>query len=251
MITIHGRLAKYGEIWFDDDPPPDPRVDILRYRLRRSPLARGTWTPFRSLVSDLSEDADTIMSRFGGTNRYKIKRADSKDGLKGEFITRPAEQLANFCDFYDGFAAQKKLPPSYRRGLRAACAADKLVLSAASHAGVRIVWHAYVRSGATAALLHSASHYRVRADIDRAVVGRANRWLHWQDMLAFRAMGVFHYDCGGLFDDESVSAQASVNNFKREFGGRTVEAYNCTMPISIRGRLYTALRSVVGAGESG
>jgi len=49
------------------------------------------------------------------------------------------------------------------------------------------VWHAYILSGRTARLLHSGSCFRNREAHYRALVGRANRWLHWKDMLQLKA----------------------------------------------------------------
>lgn len=243
MITIKGRFATYGEIWFDEQPPSGAAVDILTFRLRPTPVDGTLCTRFLSLVSDLSIDAEALMAQFGSTNRYKIKRAAARDQLTFEFTQDAAPYLEEFCLFYDEFATQKKLQESYRRALSAACASGQLVLSAASCEGRRLVWHAYIKWDATAALLHSASHFRDKDGVDRALVGRANRWLHWRDMLAFKEAGVRTYDWGGMFDDESVPGQASINNFKREFGGRPVEAYNCTTPRSLKGRIYVALRN--------
>ena len=242
MITIKGRFLTYGELWFDETPPARPVVDVIRFRLRPAPLDADTCSVFLSLVTDLSVDDAAIMASFGSTNRYKVKRADSKDGLLAEFMPQPESRLDDFCRFYDEFAQQKTLEGSYRRGLLASRSAGKLVLTAASREGARIVWHAYIRSGNSAALLHSASHFRGKDNADRAVVGRANRWLHWRDMLAFKAAGVVSYDWGGMFEDESIPEQASINGFKREFGGRPHRAYDCDMPVSIKGRAYLTLR---------
>ena len=242
MIIIKGRFASFGEVWFDEQPPERPPVDVLTFRLRSLPVEPRASTPFNSLVSDLAADESAIMASFGSTNRYKVKRADSKDGLTSEFMPQPQPHLDDFCGFYDEFAHQKTLTGSYRRGLAAACAAGQLVLSAATRNGERIVWHAYIRSDSRAALLHSASHFRSKDSAERALVGRANRWLHWRDMLAFKQMGLVAYDWGGMFDDETPIEHASINNFKREFGGRPHCAYNCDMPVSGRGRAYLALR---------
>jgi hypothetical protein len=242
MITIKGRFLTYGELWFDEAPPAQPVVDIIRFRLRPAPVDVNACSLFLSLVSDLSVDDGTIMASFGSTNRYKVKRADSKDGLNAEFMPQPKAHLEEFCRFYDAFAQQKTLEASYRRGLLASWSAGKLVLTAASREGERIVWHAYIRSGTSAALLHSASHFRGKDSAGRALVGRANRWLHWRDMLAFKEAGVVSYDWGGMFEDESVPEQASINAFKREFGGRAHRAYDCAMPVSIKGRAYLTLR---------
>ena len=78
---------------------------------------------------------------------------------------------------------------------------------------------------------------------DRALVGRANRWLHWQDMLRFKRMGMKRYDWGGLFEDESVPERAGLNRFKKDFGGQPVRTYDCTVPVTIKGSIWLPLRN--------
>ena len=245
MITIKGRFATYGEVWFDEEPPAAPAVDVLTFRGRRAPLGREDSSPFSSLVHDLTLDPEALLATFDGTARYEVRRAQSRDRLDAEFITAPRAALDAFCDFYDVFARRKGLPQSYRRSLEAMCDAGKLVLTAASRDGERLVWHAYVTDGRTVALLHSASHFRSASGASRALLGRANRWLHWRDMLAFRQRGVGTYDWGGLFEDESVPEQASINRFKRRFGGRPHRAYTCVAMLTARGRAYRVVRIVL------
>ncbi|HEX2829572.1 MAG TPA: hypothetical protein VHP37_24720 [Burkholderiales bacterium] len=245
MITIKGRFATYGEVWFDEDPPAAPAVDVLTFRGRCAPLGDEAWSPFSSLVHDLTVDPEKLFATFDSTARYEVRRAQSRDRLSTEFFTDPGAALDGFCAFYDVFARHKGLPPSYRRALRATCDAGRLVLTSASRDGSPLVWHAYVTDGRTAALLHSASHFRAASAANRALLGRANRWLHWRDMLGFKDMGVATYDWGGLFDDESVPEQASVNRFKRRFGGRPHRAYTAVAMLTVKGRAYRAVRSMV------
>ena len=240
MITIKGRFATYGEIWFDEEPPPAPDVDVLTFRGRPEPLEGEGWLPFLTLVHDLSDDPERLMATFDPTVRNEIRRADAKDALGAELITAPRRELDAFCAFYDEFARQKSLAPAYRRGLESMCDAGRLMLSRARCNGRTLVWHAYVVSGGTAALLHSASHFRNMSNAARARVARANRWLHWRDMLAFKEMGLATYDWGGLFEDEAAPAHASVNSFKRRFGGRPHRAYTCVTLLTMKGRAYRA-----------
>lgn len=242
MIRIDGRVARYGEVWFDEPVPHDPTVDILTFRQRSHPIADRPCTPFLSLVNDLSLDENGVFAGFGNTNRYKIKRAESKDGLQADFLADPRPRLEEFSAFYDAFARQKAIEPCYRRGLDAACDAGQLVLTFATHDGNELVWHAYVTYGDSVALFYSASHFRGKERADRALLGRANRWLHWRDMLGFKQMGLSRYDWGGLFEDESVAERAGINNFKREFGGRPICTYNCRFAVTGRGRAYLAAR---------
>lgn len=245
MILINGRLASYAELWFDEERPRTVAADVLIFRQRPEPLDGGTCTPFLTLVNDLSIDEARIMAGLHNTNRYKIRRAETKDGLEAAFVTDPLERLDEFCDYYDAFAREKSVRPSYRRGLAAASAARQLVLTSASRGGEPLVWHAYVVYGKRAALLHSASHFRGKENADRAARGRANRWLHWRDMLSFRQMGLRQYDWGGLFDDETSAEHASINRFKSEFGGRREQTYECTLPLTAKGRLYLLARGTL------
>jgi hypothetical protein len=241
MIRIEGRAVTYGEVWFDEPIPPAPDVDILKIRLRPMPLERHACTLFLSLLSDLTADEQTLFAGFGGTNRYKIKRAQDRDRLAHCFITTPAADLDTFCAFYDAFAQQKGLMTSYRRGLWAACSAGRLILSSASRDGLTLVWHAYITDHKMATLLHTASHFRGLDTDRRALIARANRWLHWRDMLSLKALGHERLCWGGMFEDESKAEQASINNFKREFGGRLERSYDCTVPLTLKGRLCIPL----------
>jgi lipid II:glycine glycyltransferase (peptidoglycan interpeptide bridge formation enzyme) len=108
-----------------------------------------------------------------------------------------------------------------------------------------LVWHAYMTCGNTVALLSSASHYRAMSSNERALIGRANRWLHWGDILGFKQMGLECFDWGGLFEDESVPEHAGINNFKYEFGGRRERTYTGTYPLTARGGLFLAARNAL------
>src|SRR5229473_5111195 len=128
MICINGRGAVYGEVWYDEEPLGDSRVDIVLYRQREAPIADAQTTPFPSLVTDLADGEDAIIAGFGKDCRYKIRRAESKDGLRMEFITEPESRLDEFRAFFDAFARQKSYWPCDHQWLLAACKARQLVL---------------------------------------------------------------------------------------------------------------------------
>jgi len=242
MIRINGRGAVYGEVWCDEEPPRDSGVDIVLYCQRETPIADARTAPFLSLVTDLSVKEDAITDKFGKDCRYKIRRAETKDGTRMEFISDPESRLDEFRAFYDAFAREKSLEPSDHQWLVAACKARQLSLTSASRNGEALVWHAYVMSGKTARLQYTGSCFRNRENDYRALVGRANRWLHWREMLRFKKMGIKRYDWGGLFEDESVPERAGINQFKKDFGGQQVRTYDCTVPVTPRGRIWLVLR---------
>lgn len=242
MIVLHGRGALYGELWFDEAPARGAGVDIFQYRFREAPVASAGATPLLSLATDLAVDEEAIAARFGKDCRYKIRRADTRDGLRLEFGAGPELRLGEFADFFDAFARQKGHRPCDRHWLRAACAAGQLALSAAYCGEEALVRHAHVLCGTTAGLQYTASHFRGQDNEFRALVGRANRWLHWQDMLQLKALGFTRYDWGGMFEDESTPERAGINRFKCDFGGEQIRVYECAVPVSVRGRVYLPLR---------
>lgn len=248
MIRYKGLATTYGEVWFDEEFPEHSGVDVALYRQRPAPVPGAYATPLLSLVVDLSCGENSIMDDFGKDCRYKVKRAEARDGLSVEVVTEPGPRLDEFRAFYDAFAAEKGLRPCYHAWLLAACAARQLVLTLAAKDGEPLVWHAFLIASGTAWLQYTGSCFRNRDNQYRALVGRANRWLHWQEMLHFKALGLMRYDWGGLFEDESQPDRAGINRFKKEFGGNPVRAYDCVAPLTIKGRVWLALR---GAWRNG
>ncbi len=243
MIRIDGRGAVYGEVWYDEELPEDAGVDIVHYHQREAPIANARTTSFLSLITDLSVGQDAIFDQFNKDCRYRIRRVESKDGLRMEFTTDPEGRLDEFRAFFDAFARQKSIEPADRQWLIAACRARQLALASISQNDEVLVWHAHVMSGNTARLQHSASSFRNRDNDYRALIGRANRWLHWKEMMQFKEMGFQRYDWGGLFEDESDSGRAGVNSFKKAFGGKQERTYDCTVPVTFKGRIYLPLSS--------
>lgn len=242
MIRIQGRAVVYGELWFEEEPPPDAGVDVFIYRFRRFAVPHARTTQLQSLCSDLTGPAEALAAGFHSGCRYQIRRAESQDRLVYQVIPEAREGLEEFIDFYDAFARQKELAPADRHWLSRAAEARQLILSCVCREGERLVWHAHLRCGRTVGLAHSASCFRGMDSEQRTLVGRANRWLHWRDMLHFKGTGAELYDWGGVFADESTAERAGINRFKKMFGGQPVPAYECTVPITLRGRAFLTLR---------
>jgi hypothetical protein len=245
VIHIQGRAVVYGELWFDEAPPPGAGVDILVHRYRQVPIPNARSSPLHSLRTDLAPPPEAIAARFEESCRRQIRRAEREDGLRHEVFAAPAGKLDEFAGFYDLFARQKGLWLADRHWLARAVEARQLALSCVSRGAEPLVWHAHLTAGRTAQLTHSVSLLRGTDGDHRSLVARANRWLHWQDMLAFKAAGALHYDWGGMFADESTPEQAGINRFKRTFGGTPVLAYECSLPVTLRGRVWLKVRGAL------
>jgi hypothetical protein len=245
VIRIEGRAVTFGEVWFDEEAAPRAAVDVLIHRQRPAAIQNRACSPFLTLVNDVTLPEEKLLAGFGRTLRYHINRAQ-RDEVRASVVAPASESLTAFSDFYDAFAKQKSLPPTYRRGLWAAAEAGQLVLTTASRAGEVLIWHAYIACQKRASLLYTASHFRRMEDAERALVSRANRWLHWQDMLTFKQQGFECYDWGGLFEDESSPERAGINRFKCDFGGRREMTWNCTFSVTAKGRLYLMVTHLLG-----
>src|SRR5687767_13920385 len=89
MLRYSGRAATYGEVWYEEQLPQEPDVDVALYRQRSAPIPGARVTPLLSLIVDLSGEEEHIMIGFGKDCRYKVKRADARDALQAEFIFEP------------------------------------------------------------------------------------------------------------------------------------------------------------------
>ncbi len=77
-------------------------------------------------------------------------------------------------------------------------------------------------------LLHSASKIYSITDepSEKAMIGRANRLLHFSDMQRFKELGYEIYDFGGYAHQTNDNMLIGINNFKDSFGGQLVEESN-------------------------
>lgn len=246
MTRFAHRGLRYGEVWFDEDPLEPPRVDIVRFRGRTQPLSGASCERFDTLQLDISQLSDRILARMSETTRYEIHRAESRDALVSKvWLEPPLAVLDEFIEFYADFAGSKHLP-SEAPLLVAYLRSGRLNITRVERERSTLVWHAYVRGRSLTRLLRSASTLESANSLDRTLIGRANRWLHWQDMKAFSAAGISTYDFGGWYNGSTDTRRLSINRFKSGFGGRPTVTYDCLLPRTGKGRLFLAARDIIG-----
>jgi lipid II:glycine glycyltransferase (peptidoglycan interpeptide bridge formation enzyme) len=243
IITRRGPL-KIAELWFDE-PLRGKHVDIARFIQRTDPLLGAASQPKHTIVIDLRADEEELFASIKKDTRGEIRRARDKDGVSCRMWTAPTSQLIReFCEFYRGFAAQKGLEPIAAAYLHSLCQNSALALSQARERDAKaLVWHSYVCVDGRARLLKSASQFRAEQDAaTRNAVGRANRFLHWADILAFKETGCAVYDLGGWYSGCADEQLVRINRFKEEFGGRKVTNYNCELAMTLLGRCAQTLK---------
>ena len=197
--------------------------------------------PVQTSVIDLTASVDEISAPISKNTRYKIQRAE-REGFTPRLVMNPTtEESSLYAHFYDTFATHKGLPPCNRVKLKALSTSSALLLSSVSDDdGNLLSAHAYVKDEEVGRvrLLYSASHYRAMNDSgERNKVGRANRLLHWYEILTLKNLGFKLYDLGGIPLDSSDQEKNAIARFKLEFGGKLLIEYSGLLPTNIFGKI--------------
>ena len=121
-----------------------------------------------------------------------------------------------------------------------------LVLSKVdSEDGNTLIWHSYYCRDNRVHLLQSAS---VRHETDtnfNSMIGRGNRYHHWEDILTFKNLGIAIYDFGGWYAGNTDKQKLGINQFKEKFGGEIVRSFNCSYGRTFKGRAYLHLQKIL------
>ncbi len=215
------------------------RPDVVRYNQCLRPTSGFRYAPFRTLVLDLTKPQAELFEKIDQPTRYKIRRAE-KDGLCTEIFRGEGSAAAatEFCEFYRECASFIGLPPADGLKLKALARRGSLVLSRVTRDGVVLVWHVYYVDGQRGVQLYSMAAQRLTSEpTQRQIIGRANRYLHWQDILAFKADGFSTFDFGGWYNGKDDKGLLQINQFKEEFGGENIEVHNSIEGRTILGKL--------------
>ncbi len=231
-------------------PSPLPGCDVIRLRntLTRPPDGRWGLREARTVLLDLSQAEEKLLGEMNEGTRYEIRRAQRKDNFSWSEPVVPDEtEIARFQQRMTAFAAGKGIPAPAKDFLRQLRVQRSFHLSGISAPELgEIVTHAYIGSGDRMRLLYSVPMISRDAPSTAALVGRANRLLHWIDICSFQKAGRKLYDLGGVHLDGDVPELASIARFKLGFGGQVVTEYKCIRGQTWLGRLALVLKGWQG-----
>ena len=243
-VKVYVRVAES----FFDLVTPHGSTDVVVGRCLKEPVPEGLAYRCSTRIIDLTQAPETLFGMCSKSNRYKIDRARRGDGVEIDFTVAPGEdRVSEFIRYYDAFAVTKGVAPVQRTQFEAMTRTQKLVIAAARGVeGEILAARAYVLGQTRARLIYSASLFRLQADSSaRNRIGRANRLLHWEDILRFRELGVTSYDMGGWYTGRRNEALLRINSFKQDFGGKVVDEWDVFRPKSVRGWLYVRARDLL------
>jgi len=237
MILYKKANLRVAELWFDEEVDETP-VDIVRHFQRTTPSEAGRWKRFSTILLDLEHDTDMLYQKMGKNSRYEIRRAETRDNFGYGVYTMPDMDCVNrFRDFHNKYANQRIGQTGHARMQKFAEGGALVLSEVQSEQHDPLVWHAYLRTEDRARLLYSSSLLATTTNSpDRTWLGRANRFLHWRDVLMFKERGVRFYDLGGRYDGHTDQKMLNINRFKEEFGGEVVSNYNGLLGISLLGK---------------
>ncbi len=240
MILSTRNTVRIADLYFDEPMPPGLKVDIVRHNQSSGPVAGAMCTPFSTMLIDLTQSPDEHLSKMKRHTRYKIRRAGEQDDLIYEWTNGDnARLMTEFADHFDRCAEFKQLPKASRRRLEILADAGALDLSfARDKSGDILAVSSYFVSPARVRGLYAAAAFRTTNDpTRRTLIGRANRYVFWQDMLRFRKAGVRLFDFGGYYTGDQDGEKLRVNGFKDEFAGEIVHEFNCERALTLKGKL--------------
>lgn len=249
MLSFEFKLRRFQRLtawhkWFYPAPEPgDARRFVLHYHCQRvGPVPGFRREPKFTKLIDLRPPEEAIFDGFGKNTKHKVKRALT-EGMRFSLETDPNK----LRDAYNEFARSKNRPPMDEPSLRTYW--PRMVATKITFEDEVLVMHSYLLDPELrrACQQHSASLYRSSDDAQRQnLTGRANRLLHYLDMLWLKEREMETFDLGGYAKDTLDPELVEVNEFKDGFGGQLVEESNYySLPLVWMRRLGTLLRREV------
>lgn len=249
MLTIplalqRTKAVKAAHIWFAAKPRPADALKLTYYyHCKFTGPVNGfqRHAKFTKLVN-VDRPDEAILKEFHKNNQYKIRRAQ-KEGLAFSLVDNPDV----FAQFYDSFAATKDMDAIDPNVLRSYW--PRIVVTQMTNAAEVLVMHSYVMDETIgrASMWQSASQFRSAEGEDgqqkRNLIGRANRLLHYRDMIWLRDRGFKTYDFGGYAANTTDLSLQHINDFKDSFGGELVEESNyASAAITLLRRVKSAFK---------
>lgn len=233
------------EVWFDEEWSREGADLALLYHWSRPPGGLRLRS-VHSLEIDLSAPEEKIWGGFGSSTRNQINRA-KRDEIACQCRLSPnTSELDDFFSFLKRFSTERGFGMGEPLWMRHYGLQGSIAVSCASAGGNVLVWHSYYRGREFVRQLHSVSLFAEQDSKElRNRIGRANRLLHWADMLEFRKSGIRCFDFGGWYAGTTDQKLLRVNSFKEEFGGRKTERYHSTIPITLKAKLFLKARNVL------
>jgi hypothetical protein len=246
------KIIKIAEIWYNSQEKPEQKHDVFKYKFVDQKHKNAVFVEERyTILIDLKEPEGILFANIGKNTRYKINRARERDGvLCNTFLEvneRNEKKMAQYIHYFNEFSSTKDRSSINYSDIEQFYNSGTLCIRYASDADKSNIYamHAYVISDGCARLHQSSSHFRKSVDSEfRNLIGRANRLLHWDDILCFKNMDLHYYDFGGWYGGQTDSEKLTINQFKESFGGEKQREYTYLIPVTPLGKAAIFLQKI-------
>lgn len=168
----------------------------------------------------LNPDSEAITANFSKQIRQQARIAET-EGIHCTF----QNDIDVFVEFFNDFARKKNTDLVSRRRMEEF--GDGITLSFALYNGEIMAAHSYlIDKEAGIVRHHHAATRRLDDQVDKNLIGRANKYLTVKNILYFKEQGYKTFDFGGYAKDTSNESLKGINNYKLLFGGTVVESVN-------------------------
>ena len=215
-------------------------ADIVKY-FQASIIYPNKKRNFISNIIELKNEESEIKSNFRKTLINEINQAHIKYKIKTTFYNQPNKaQIDEFILFFNNFAKVKNIGFADKKKLNRI--RKNIVFSKAFYDEKVIVWHAYMHDNFRFRLVYSSNILHKDKKL-KQTISKANKFLHYQDIIYAKKKGFTLFDMGGIsFASKGLSG---INNFKLGFSKKVEPSLNCTIANSIKGNIALFLYKIL------
>ena len=116
-----------------------------------------------------------------------------------------------------------------------------LVISVSKNKQLDVAFHVYVKNNDAVVLWFSCSSFR-NNNSDKNLVGRINRYQHFEDITYFWQRNIRYYDWGGV---KSFDNPCGIDQFKYSFPGEKTYVYSKTVAATKKGALFLKIKKIL------
>lgn len=201
-------------------------VNYNDYRGEESSIPSG-YKKIKGITAtiDLTPSMDELLANMNSTTRNEVRRA-----LKENIVAEQVYDSAVFVAYYNAFAKEKGLPSINETHLTKF--GKNLMLAQARFNEHILSMHATMIDDEEkiAGLLYSCST-RLDENVDKKMVGWANRYLHYKEFELLKGMGMTRYEWCGVCMDPNKPERYSIGQFKLKIGGEIREDLTLHSPL--------------------
>lgn len=222
-VSYKKKFVKINSYWFyDSQDIPQGLISIVHDSKDKieGALNRDHYT----LDTDLHEDETVLFSKLSKNYKYEINKVINDYKLTHDTIINiNKEDMLKFQFEYNSFCRLKGIKNTFNKRLITELSEKNLLLlTRASLDGKNLAQHLYVVYEGQARLLYSVSNFR--QSNEEKLIGKANKWLHWEDMIYLKHNNFHELDWGGV---SSKELNDGIDIFKKRFGGTLNKKYFC------------------------